>query len=283
MTPTATQPARPADTVGHGNADPGWRDRRPGTSSAAMLSPPDAARCRVVAALEAILADLDLSDDERRYLASYRYRIERIVAELPDLNDRDVLDVGCNTGFFMALFRRLWPEVRLVGCDICRAYVAACRQRGFEALICDLETSGLPLAPESFDVVFAGEIIEMLDAFDPLFSGMMNVLRPGGKVYAQTYNLACLSNRLNLLLNRPIFLEWTRRRDTNLWRRSYLRGELRRMFTHYGFVDVRIKEVAWWSPQPVRRWFGLALAALNCSLGPMFMIEASKPAGADRP
>ena len=277
MTPTTTQPAPPANTVGDGGVETGRRDRPPGRSSAAKLSPPDAARGKVVADLDAILADLDLSADERRYLAGYRYRIERIIAELPDLNGRDVLDVGCNTGFFMALFRRLWPEVRLVGCDVCRAYVTACRRRGFEALICDLATSGLPLAPESFDVVFAGEIIEMLDAFDPLFSGMMNVLRPGGKVYAQTYNLGCLSNRLNLLCNRPIFLQWTRRRDTNLWRRSYLRSELRRMFAHYGFVNVRIDEVAWWSPQPVRRWFGRAVAALNCSLGPMFMIEASKP------
>ncbi|MCH7814920.1 MAG: methyltransferase domain-containing protein, partial [Planctomycetes bacterium] len=134
-----------------------------------------------------------------------------------------------------------------------------------------------PLADDSFDVAFAGEIIEMLDHLDPLFNGIRRVLRPGGRLFAQTYNLGCLSNRLNLLRNRPIFLSWTKKPDTNLWRRSYLRSELHQMLVHYGFADIRIDEVAWWSPKPWRRLMGRAIAAAGCSLGPMFTIQATKP------
>jgi SAM-dependent methyltransferase len=227
--------------------------------------------------LDALLADLDLSDNERRYLECYRYRLKRIITDLPDLNGKDVLDVGCNTGFMMALFRRLWPDVRPVGCDICRGYVTAARQRGFPALVCNLEASEVPFAAESFDVVFAGEFIEMLASLDPLFKGILRVLRPGGRLFAQTMNLGCLSNRVNLALNRPIFLKWSRQHDFNFWRRSYLRSELTDMLTHYGLIDIKIDEVPWWRPDPLRRLVGRALAAANCSLGAMFTIEARKP------
>ncbi|MCH7814050.1 MAG: hypothetical protein IID40_08520, partial [Planctomycetes bacterium] len=94
--------------------------------------------------LDAVLDRLNLTADERRYLACYRYRLERIIADLPDLNGRDVLDLGCNTGFMMALFRHLWPEVRLVGCDVCRPYLIASRRRGFATLMCNLQETEPP-------------------------------------------------------------------------------------------------------------------------------------------
>jgi SAM-dependent methyltransferase len=103
---------------------------------------------------------------------------------------RDVLDVGCNTGYGTV---RLVPVARSVtGVDVSPAAVAAARTReGGEAATFEvIDGLGLPFPDDSFDLVTSFQVVEHVLDPVPYLQEIRRVLRPGGIAILTTPNAA---------------------------------------------------------------------------------------------
>lgn len=119
-----------------------------------------------------------------------------------------LLDVAAGSGIAaVALSDQGWD---VVAADISEDLVEQIQDRGIEAHVYDLATGPLPFEDESFEAVFAGEIIEHLVDTTGFLDEIGRVLRPHGIVVVTTPNLASFENRLRLLAGRyPIWVEYS--------------------------------------------------------------------------
>lgn len=110
-----------------------------------------------------------------------------------------LLDFGCGTGFFK---RGLRQDIDYYGCDIGDAVVE-------DTCIRKITDDSIPFADNSFDVLYAGEVIEHLVDTDSFMREASRVLKKDGLlIITTTTNLACWLNRLMLLLcYQPYFTE----------------------------------------------------------------------------
>ncbi len=153
----------------------------------------------------------------------------RIIAALPPGR---MLDIGCSTGDWALHWRdRGW---QCAGIDIDREHVGIAAQRGIEAKYCDLNRDPLPFADASFDLIFAGEVIEHLVDTDGFLRELGRCVRTGGSVLVTTPNLVSFENRLRVLLG--IYPAWL---NYNLSGSGHVRGYtprvLRRQLMEHGF------------------------------------------------
>jgi 2-polyprenyl-3-methyl-5-hydroxy-6-metoxy-1,4-benzoquinol methylase len=129
--------------------------------------------------------------EDRRYLAGSDNPIdlpERVMLSLlPDpASGRRLLDVGCGVGTISLELQR--RGFRVSGIDFSSVGVKKARAKGIEALLCDVDASGIPFEDHSFDVIWAGDVLEHL--FDPIsmLEEVSRILKPGGKALISTPN-----------------------------------------------------------------------------------------------
>lgn len=103
---------------------------------------------------------------------------------------RDVLDIGCNTGYGTIRFAPV--AGRVVGVDVSPRAIDAARQRAPDGRPEFIPTSGfeLPFPDDSFDLVTSFQVLEHVP--DPLayLREIERVARPGGTVILATPNAA---------------------------------------------------------------------------------------------
>jgi len=119
--------------------------------------------------------------------------IHRRVSEyLPTFEGaRDVLDIGCGRGEFLALLRERGIPAR--GIDINGAMVDVCREQGLEASDADA-LAYLRAQPDgSLGGLFAAQVIEHLEPryLTALLGVAFDKLRPGAPIVLETINPAC--------------------------------------------------------------------------------------------
>jgi 2-polyprenyl-3-methyl-5-hydroxy-6-metoxy-1,4-benzoquinol methylase len=122
-----------------------------------------------------------------------------------------LLDVGCGPGVFMAaadralgLTSRGWE---LHGVDYSEYVLERARQLPYAFRWCNLE-EGIPYDDETFDVAYAGEVLEHVYDPDLLIRETRRVLKPGGHLIATTPNLQAWYNRALFLVGiMPLFYE----------------------------------------------------------------------------
>jgi ubiquinone/menaquinone biosynthesis C-methylase UbiE len=115
---------------------------------------------------------------------------ERMVDKLSSLlgprAGQHLLDVGCGSGR-TALQLATKAQVRVTGCTVSRAQVAAANQRAREAGLADrvafefADGMNLPYPDESFDVAWAVESFDYMNDRVRAFREIRRVLRPGGR------------------------------------------------------------------------------------------------------
>lgn len=135
-------------------------------------------------------------------------RIERCIKAILKLKPASLLDIGCGDGFFLReLRRRNASPLSLSGIDRDVESVNRANLDRFDCRVGQIEDQ-LPFDGDSFDFVFAGEIIEHVINPDFLLAEIWRVLKPGGKLLLTTPNLLCWYNRILMLIGvTPMYVE----------------------------------------------------------------------------
>ncbi|WBF66274.1 class I SAM-dependent methyltransferase [Desulfovibrio subterraneus] len=112
-----------------------------------------------------------------------------------------VLDVGCGTGLNAAELQQMGHTV--YGIDISPIAIEKFNEAGFTGKVCDL-AQGIPFDDESFDTIFASEVIEHVADYPHLLNECNRTLRPGGKLVLSTPNSAFWAYRILGLLGKTV-------------------------------------------------------------------------------
>jgi SAM-dependent methyltransferase len=128
---------------------------------------------------EYLLADLAAAESWHFwFLARRKLALWALQAHFPWL--RNLLEVGCGTGFVLSELRRSFPaDVTLAGCDIRFDAVSAARHRLRQVTLFQGDVLRLPVQ-RRFDAIAALDVIEHVDDDRKALSEMFNVLKPGG-------------------------------------------------------------------------------------------------------
>jgi len=122
---------------------------------------------------------------------------ELLFSLLPDSKAKRLLDVGCGVGVISQQLESKGFEV--TGVDFSKVGVDKCLEKGLNAIVSDVDQDGLKFPDKSFDVVWAGDVIEHV--FDPifLFQEMSRVLKDDGLLLATVPNNFNLRQRWRLV------------------------------------------------------------------------------------
>ena len=119
---------------------------------------------------------------------------DRIAEIVPYVSNKDVLDVGAANGYQRKdlVHAQLAKHARrIVGIDIDAAAVAGARALGYDVRLVDAQSVDVG---ETFDVVFAGELIEHLSDFSGFLAAARRHLRADGLLVLTTPNAFSISN-----------------------------------------------------------------------------------------
>jgi 2-polyprenyl-3-methyl-5-hydroxy-6-metoxy-1,4-benzoquinol methylase len=131
---------------------------------------------------------------------SHAERFERVRRYV---EGRTVLDVGAGSG----IDRPDWMHaavaavaVQTVGVELDRKLAAQARERGYDVIAGDAEALDLG---RTFEVVWAGELIEHLSCAGGFLDGARRHLEPGGRLVLTTPNAFAVSNFVYRIGGRP--------------------------------------------------------------------------------
>jgi SAM-dependent methyltransferase len=131
----------------------------------------------------------------------------------------DALDVGCGNGFLRSL-----GFTDAIGMDIRSSPAVTVRASG----------ENLPFRDETFDLVFAGEVLEHLNAPAKALNEWSRVLRTGGRLCLSTPNGRLVKLKGNHPEHKHLFT--AKDLETSLSRRGIKRIEVRTIY--FGLVSV---------------------------------------------
>lgn len=107
-----------------------------------------------------------------------------------ELSGKDVLEVGCGSGFAVQLFAEAGARVSAV--DLTDWAVTTTRARldafGLQADVMRADGEDLPFADESFDLVFSWGVIHHSSDMEAALCELIRVCRPGGRLVLMVYN-----------------------------------------------------------------------------------------------
>jgi 2-polyprenyl-3-methyl-5-hydroxy-6-metoxy-1,4-benzoquinol methylase len=136
-------------------------------------------------------------DDYMMDLSKAYYRkITRDVLQY--CNGNSILDIGCYDGSLGEVV--LKKGYKVYGVEAHHEASRRALEKGIEVVKRDIE-EGLPWPDNTFDCVIAAEIIEHLYDTTRFIKEIGRVLKPGGVFVMSVPNIACLTNRLRLLLD----------------------------------------------------------------------------------
>jgi 2-polyprenyl-6-hydroxyphenyl methylase/3-demethylubiquinone-9 3-methyltransferase len=158
-----------------------------------------------------------------------------------------VLDVGCGEGRFAAELAR--DGAAVVGIDVAEEPLRRARQLHPQLDLRVVDGDGAWDLPDaSFDVVWAGEVIEHVADTAAWLSEVRRVLRSGGRLLLSTPANGRLA-MLRLTLSRRALAEHFDPRGEHL--RFYTRDSLRELLEDFRFQEVEVRAVA--GPPGARR------------------------------
>lgn len=110
---------------------------------------------------------------------------ERMLCLLPGLlpagfKPSRILDGGCGTGFGSQCLKCFWPDAEMTGCDLSQDMVEKMHEKGFSAVVGDLEN--LPFEPNRFDFVWCSLALQWCQPVI-VFPELYRVLENDGILY----------------------------------------------------------------------------------------------------
>jgi 2-polyprenyl-3-methyl-5-hydroxy-6-metoxy-1,4-benzoquinol methylase len=110
---------------------------------------------------------------------------------------RDVLDVGCSSGYLAAPLTA--GGARVVGIELDPVAAEEARAVCARVIVGDIEAADLDLEDSSFDAIVCGDLVEHLRDPGTALARLRPLLRPGGRLVLTTPNVANWAIRLSLL------------------------------------------------------------------------------------
>lgn len=185
----------------------------------------------------------------------------------PSAPHRNVVDLGCGTGYFLPQLRHRFATADVTAVDIAEGMLAYARRRRAGAadawLAADAEA--LPLADASVDLLFSSLTLQWCDDLDRVFAEATRVLAPGGRLLFSTLTDGTLAELRGAWDAVDGYVHVNRFLGTEAWRRRAVAADLQ--------CDV------WQCREQVLRYPALAplLAELK-ALG-AHNVNAGRPAG----
>lgn len=174
-----------------------------------------------------------------------------LFVDFEHLAGRDVLEVGCGSGFAVQLFVEAGADVTAV--DLTPWAVATTRRRlaafGLEANVFEADAERLPMPDASFDLVFSWGVIHHTSDMDRALGELVRVCRPGGRVVTMVYHRRSLfflvyrafQRFLPLARRLGFHFEGARAGETaGLIARHFTKDELRERLAAAGLRNIRV-------------------------------------------
>ncbi len=181
---------------------------------------------------------------------SHTDRFDRVRAYL---DGRRVLDVGAGSG----IDRSDWMHALVAsvaaaatGVELDPALAARARDKGFDVVVADAQTMDLA---RSFEVVWAGEIIEHLSCPGGFLDAVRRHLEPGGILVLTTPNAFAISNFVYRVAGRPRV-----NKGHVCW---YDEVTIRQLLERHGYDVTELSYVAHRTPGRLRRAVASAIRA----------------------
>ena len=149
------------------------------------------------------------------------------------------LEIGCGSGRFLVALREAGWEAQ--GLDLVPAAVEVSREKGFAVHCGDLDTFSCP--PESFDGIFAWQVLEHLPRPRETLQLLRSLLKPNGCVGFGVPNYGGLECRL--------FGRYWSVHELPRHLQHFTPQVLQRLLTETGFTDIKIH----YQPS-LRNWLG---------------------------
>ncbi len=130
------------------------------------------------------------------------YRARLVLRHLR--NKGKILNVGCGRGFESREFKKAGHYV--VGTDISKKVLKFSRKLQDESYLLDAQEK-MPFRRDSFDTIYAGELLEHLPFPSLFLKEAYKVLKPKGKLIVIVPNIARFRNRVSILFNKLPFNE----------------------------------------------------------------------------
>ncbi|MEY8248883.1 MAG: malonyl-ACP O-methyltransferase BioC [Bermanella sp.] len=112
-------------------------------------------------------------------------RIQHVLAHelltlCPRQDKKNVLDLGCGTGYCLPALQEIYPQAHITGGDLALGMLqhAQSQHPQFAYEISDAEN--LPFADEQFDLIFSSLAVQWCDDFSRVLSSAYRCLKPGG-------------------------------------------------------------------------------------------------------
>lgn len=135
----------------------------------------------------------------KRYI--FRTYKEKALELLPDGPGR-VLDVGCGTGVNSERIRRKGHEI--VGIDVSETAISRYRDNGFEGFVHDINSPLPESYRNSFDVVWAADVLEHLESPEAALENIHDILKEQGTLILTTINSSWFVFRVLYLLGKTV-------------------------------------------------------------------------------
>ena len=126
--------------------------------------------------------------------------IKKEVNKKSDKSNLSLLSLGCSTGIIEKDIKRQ-TKISVHGLEASRACAKKAQARGIIMKVGDV-TKKLPYNKNSFDFVFAGEVIEHIIEAKKFLLEIKRVLKPGGFLILTTPNLARIDDRIKFLFGK---------------------------------------------------------------------------------
>jgi len=162
---------------------------------------------------------------------------------LPVDRSLSILEVGCGAGATGALALREGKCGTYIGIEMFAAAAAQAAKALTAVHVGNVDTIELPFAPETFDILICGDVLEHLVDPEASLRRLIPLLKRGGQVIASVPNLAHWEVVLGLVRGR---FDYT---DQGVMDRTHLRWftprSLRRLFESAGFEAERVEALGW--------------------------------------
>jgi len=100
---------------------------------------------------------------------------------------KNILDLGCGTGYFSEKLRAIYPHCQITCLDLSAAMLAQVAKKQLPQLSClQGDIDNLPFADNRFDLIFSNLVVQWSSDLGCCLKQLKQSLNPGGKLYFST-------------------------------------------------------------------------------------------------